>query len=148
MDGTQRYAVTAKKMVHYPDDNSSTLEFPQLTHFDPENSTGHHSRQRGHAVQQRRARLLHRRRAGSCAAAYAEHEEMALFTSYLHVIPDQDLAKTDREVTMTSGNSMVKSVGLEFNNKTRSLKLLSQRQRYICETPSQESPCLALGRQR
>jgi lipopolysaccharide export system protein LptC len=58
--------------------------------------------------------------------AYSDQEEMTLQTSYLHVIPDQDLARTDREVTLTSGNSVVRSVGLEFNNATRSVKLLSQ----------------------
>jgi lipopolysaccharide export system protein LptC len=63
---------------------------------------------------------------------------MTLQTSYLHVIPDQDLAKTDREVTLISGNSTVKSVGLEFNNATRSLKLLSQV-RGTFETPAKES---------
>ena len=57
---------------------------------------------------------------------YADQKEMTMQTSYLHVIPDKDLAKTDREVTLTNGNSVVKSLGLEFNNATRSLKLLSQ----------------------
>ena len=42
------------------------------------------------------------------------------------MIPDKDLGQTDREVTLTHGNSTVKSVGLEFNNKTRTLRLLSK----------------------
>ena len=46
--------------------------------------------------------------------------------------------QTDREVTLTSGNSTVKSLGLEFNNATRSLKLFSQV-RGTFETPAKES---------
>ena len=63
--------------------------------------------------------------------------EMALFTSFLHVIPDKDLAQTDREVTMTSGNSTLKSVGLEFNNKTQEMRLLSNVKGEL-ETPSKQ----------
>ena len=69
---------------------------------------------------------------------------MTLQTSYLHVIPDQDLAKTDRQVTLTSGNSTVTSVGLEFNNATRSLKLLSQVQGTF-ETPPRSRSCRCPG---
>jgi lipopolysaccharide export system protein LptC len=58
-------------------------------------------------------------------APFGGDPEMTLTTTFLHVIPDKDLVMTDREVTLTHGNSTVNSVGLEFNNKTRQLKLLS-----------------------
>ena len=69
-----------------------------------------------------------------------------MYTSFLHVIPDKDLVKTDREVTLVSGNSTVKSVGLEFNNKTRELKLLSNVKGQLRNT-RQRSPAAALGPQ-
>lgn len=132
-DGTPRYAVRAKKLVHYPGDNSATLDFPEFTHYDPETASltmraDHglisHNGEEAHFTTD----VLVRRQ------AYADQKEMTLRTSYLLVIPDQDLAKTDREVTLTSGNSVVRSVGLEFNNATRNLKLLSQV-RGMFETP-------------
>jgi lipopolysaccharide export system protein LptC len=132
-DGTPRYAVRAKKLVHYPGDNSAKLDAPEFTHFDPE--TAPLTMRANHGLISHNGEEAHfngdvlvRR------SAYSDQKEMTLQTSYLHVIPDQDLAKTDREVTLTSGNSVVRSVGLEFNNATRNVKLLSQV-RGMFETP-------------
>jgi lipopolysaccharide export system protein LptC len=145
-EGLQRYAIVAKKMVHYPGDNSAVLDQPTLTHFDPEtapvsiranqgllSSNGENAYFTGD-VQVRRA-------------AYGDNAEMALFTTFLHAIPNQDLVKTDREVTMVSGNSTVKSVGLEFNNKTREVKLLSNVKGQL-ETPAKKHPAMPWDRKR
>jgi LPS export ABC transporter protein LptC len=35
-DGSERYALVAKKMVHYANDNSAVLDQPRLVHFDPD----------------------------------------------------------------------------------------------------------------
>ena len=43
---------------------------------------------------------------------------MRLNTEFLHVIPDLDIAKTDKPVTMSTGASTVNGVGLEFDNRT------------------------------
>jgi lipopolysaccharide export system protein LptC len=125
LDGTPRYAVSARKMLHYPDDSSTLLEFPELTHY---------STEEGPVTIRANQGLLSAN--GEDAyftgdvrvrrAAHGDQQEMSLYTSFLHVIPEQDLAKTDRQVTMTSGNSTAKSVGLEINNKARTVKLLSQ----------------------
>lgn len=135
-DGTQRYALVAKKMVHFPADNSAILDAPRLVHFDPDkapvsiradqgklSSNGENAYFTGDVQ-------VHR-------AAFDKNPELALYTSYLHVVPDKNLVETDREVTMTSGKSTVKSVGLEFNNKTRVLKLLSRVKGQI-ETPPKD----------
>ena len=124
-DGTPRYAVAARRMLHYPDDNSAQLDYPELSHFDPQ-----------------RAPVTIRADAGSLSAngeealfsgnvlvrrqAFGQSPELTLATSRLQVIPNRDLARTDREVKLTSGNSTLTSVGLEFNNATRTLKLLSK----------------------
>jgi lipopolysaccharide export system protein LptC len=125
LDGTPRYAVAARKMLHYPHDSSTVLEFPELTHY---------STEEGPVTIKANQGLLSAN--GEDAyftgdvrvrrAAHGDQQEMSLYTSFLHVIPEQDLAKTDRQVTMTSGNSTAKSVGLELNNKARTVKLLSQ----------------------
>lgn len=138
LDGTPRYAVAAKKLIHYPDDNSTLLELPDLTHFDPEKAPVNIRANQGMLSANGKdvyftGDVLVRRE------AYGEYDKLTLATSYLHVIPDKDLAKTDREVTMTSGNSTLKSVGLEFNNQTRSLKLLSKVSGSF-ETPKQGKP--------
>ncbi len=130
--------------MHYPDDNSATLDFPEFTHFDPETAPLTMRADQGQVSHNGEdayftGNVLVRRH------AYADQKEMTLQTSYLHVIPDKDLAKTDREVTLTSGNSMVKSVGLEFNNATRSLKLLSQVRRHVRDASQGVAAADALG---
>ncbi len=59
-------------------------------------------------------------------SAYEGNAELGLFTSFLHVIPDKDRASTDKPVRMVEGNSTASSVGLEFDNRTRQIKLLSE----------------------
>jgi lipopolysaccharide export system protein LptC len=80
-------------------------------------------------------------------AAYADNAEMALYTSFLHAIPNEDLVKTDREVTMVSGNSTVKAVGLEFDNKKRELKLLSNVKGQL-ETPEKNRRAMPWDKKR
>jgi lipopolysaccharide export system protein LptC len=145
-EGRPRYAVQAKKLVHYPGDNSTALERPELTHFDPQTAPVTIRANAGLVSNNGETAtftgdVLVRR------LAYDEEPELSLRTSFLQVIPDQDLAKTDREVTLTRGNSTLKSVGLEFNNATRSLKLLSQV-RGSFETPHKDSRAILPWEQR
>lgn len=146
-EGKPRYAVQAKRLAHYPGDNSTMLDHPQLTHYDPQtapvtiranqgllSNNGENAYFTGDVLVRRQA--------------HGEQPELSLETSYLHVIPDQDLAKTDREVTLRRGNSTLRSVGLEFNHATRSLKLLSQV-RGSFETPAKDHrPAMPWERQR
>jgi lipopolysaccharide export system protein LptC len=125
LDGTPRYAVAARRMLHYPDNSTTELEYPELTHYDTEEGPVTIRANQG-LLSENGEDAYFTGDVRVRRAAHGEHQEMSLYTSFLHVIPDQDLAKTDREVTMTSGNSTAKSVGLEFNNKARTVKLLSQ----------------------
>ena len=49
-------------------------------------------------------------------------------TSFLEVIPDQDIARTDRPVTIVDANTKITAIGLELNNKLRTMSLLSRVQ--------------------
>ena len=123
-EGTPRYILTAKKMVHYPDDDTTHLEYPVFRHLEdgkPEinitanqgllTSGGEDAYFTGDVKVVRKA--------------WKSDPELKAFTSFLHVIPDQDLAKTDKPVTLTEPHSVVTAVGLELNSETRVLKLLS-----------------------
>jgi lipopolysaccharide export system protein LptC len=56
-------------------------------------------------------------------APIANQSELVLETAYLHVIPDANLAKTDRPVTIRNAMGVVNASGLELNSETRILKL-------------------------
>jgi len=123
-DGSARYSVVARKMVHYPADNSAVLDEPRLTHFDPDKAPVSIRADQG-VVSSNGETVDFRGDVHVRRAPFGEDPEMTLTTSFLHVIPDKNLVNTDQEVTLTHGNSTMKSVGLEFNNNTRELKLLS-----------------------
>jgi len=46
-------------------------------------------------------------------------------TEFLHVVPDKELARTDKAVTIEEPRGIIHSVGLELDNKARTLKLHS-----------------------
>jgi lipopolysaccharide export system protein LptC len=58
-------------------------------------------------------------------AAHAGASELVMSTTFLHVVPEQHIARTDRAVSITDATTTVSAVGLEMNNKTRVIKLLS-----------------------
>lgn len=124
LDGTVRYSLEGRRMTHYPDDSSTLLDEPRFVHFDAKTAPVH--------VRSRRASLS---RNGDdvyfyddvniVRDAYTGQEAMGLKTSFLHLIPDRDLALTDKAVTMTQGRNVVDAVGMEFDNRARILKLKS-----------------------
>ncbi len=123
-DGTPRYILSAKKMVHYPDDDTTHLESPVFRHIDggkPEinitANTGLLTSGSEDAYFTGNVKVVREARDND--------PELRAFTSFLHIIPDQDLAKTDKPVTLTDPHSIVTAVGLELNSDTRVLKLLS-----------------------
>jgi lipopolysaccharide export system protein LptC len=124
-DGTRRYALTAKRMVHFPDDNSTQLELPRLVYFDYQRAPVTIRSETAEGVQGG-GDVFFRGDVQIIRSAFANNAELGVFTSFLQVIPDQDLAKTDKPVRMVQGSSTASSVGLEFNNATRELKLLSE----------------------
>ncbi len=123
-DGIVRYTLSARRMVHYPDDDTTHLDAPKLVNFGKSNETitvtsktALLSSNGENAYLTDDVRLVR--------SAYADKSELTMQTSWLHIIPDDDIAKTDKPVKIYDANTLITSVGLEFNNKTRILKLLS-----------------------
>lgn len=129
--GTPHFIMNAKKMLHYPDDDSTALEMPHLTLLAEDRppllataKTGTISSKGDELFLQGDVEVL--REAG------AQQDELRLQTEYLHIIPDQDLVNSNRAVTIVDAHSTVNAIGLEMNNKTRTIKLLSKvRSEYV-----------------
>jgi lipopolysaccharide export system protein LptC len=66
--------------------------------------------------------------------AFGSNPALGVATDYIHVMPDEEIGKTDEPVTMTEGNSTVRSVGLEFEKKASKIRLLSTVKAHY-ETP-------------
>lgn len=123
--GEPRFVMTAKKMQHYPDDDSTTLEVPRLTALSAGQPAIHMIAKQG-IVSRRGDEVFLHSDVEVLREASARQDELRLHTEYLHIIPDRDLADTDRPVTIIDPHNTVHAIGLEMNNKTRTLKLLSQ----------------------
>jgi lipopolysaccharide export system protein LptC len=122
--GSASYTLAAAKMVHYPDGDTTLLTTPKFVSYGqakaPVTVTANEavvSANGQHVYFQDDVRVTR--------AADESSSELVMRTSFLHVIPDDNLAKTDRTVTITDGTVTVTAVGLELNNETRVIKLLS-----------------------
>lgn len=125
MDGLPRHTLAATKMMHYPDDDSTHLDKPHFTRFKSgaapmhiQSAKGLLSKEGEHAYFTGNVVVTH--------DAFDGKNAMTLTTSYLHVIPDKDLALTDKPVNIRNAHTNVDAVGLELNNKTHVMKLFSR----------------------
>jgi lipopolysaccharide export system protein LptC len=124
-DGSERHSIQGSKMTHYPDDNSTHVDVPHFTHYDYATAPVRITAKRG-LVSHNGENVFFIGDVRIVRDAYADQASMQLDTEQLQVIPDRDLALTDKPVTMTTGASRVDSVGMEFDNRSRILKLLSK----------------------
>ncbi|MCJ7837985.1 MAG: LPS export ABC transporter periplasmic protein LptC [Burkholderiales bacterium] len=123
--GKPEYSLSAARMLHYPDDESTDIVEPHLVQ--------RHDDDPRIVVRAERGKVS---RNGEEASFYGNVEvvreagrgrsELRMRTEYLQIVPDQDIARTDKPVIITEGRSRLAGVGMELNNKTRQFKLLSQ----------------------
>jgi len=123
--GLPRFMMTAREMMHYPDDDSTHLSEPTLNSYYPDqpaitatSRTGEISSKGEDVFLRDEVRLVR--------AASADQSEMSLRTDYLHVIPNRDMAETDRPVTLEDAHNVIHATGMKFDYKARVVKLLSQ----------------------
>ncbi len=123
-NGTARYTLSARRMVHYPDDDSTYLDAPKFVNLgNPPATVTVTSKNALVSSDGENAYLTDDVRV--VRSAYGGNSEMTMLTSYLHIIPESDIAKTDKAVQISDANTVITSIGLEFNNATHVLKLLS-----------------------
>jgi lipopolysaccharide export system protein LptC len=123
--GKPEYILSAERMQHYPDDESTSVVAPRLVQ--------RHDNANPIVIRADRGLIAKK---GEEASFYGSvvvvreagrgQSELRVQTEYLQVIPDRDLARTDKPVIITEGRSRLSGVGMEFNNKTRQFALQSQ----------------------
>ena len=128
-DGRTLYTLAARKMVHYPDDDSALLEKLAFEAYEP--------RQPRVTIASERGRLLEGGDKvwfeGSVVLvreADQRYEASRLTTEQLLVLPDAGVARTTGPVLLENPAARVEASGLEMNNQTRILKLERVRATY------------------
>ena len=125
--GGAETTITAAKMLHYPDDDSTELVQPRVIQARPE--------QPRYTVRAERGVLA---REGDEIFLYdnvllerepdALHPGTRMTTSFLHIVRDRSIVRTDRVVTVVEGRRSLSGRGMEYNNDTRELVLHSDVQ--------------------
>jgi lipopolysaccharide export system protein LptC len=121
-EGRIKHTLNAQKMTHFPDDDKTMLVQPKfVTYGDgqaPVTVTSREAHMSGNGEN-----VYFERDVRVVRAPAGGQSEMVLETEYLHVIPDDNVAKTDRAVTIRNATAVVSASGLELNSETRVLKL-------------------------
>src|SRR5476649_876421 len=123
--GKPEYILTAERMQHYPDDESTSVVAPHLVQRHDHANPIVIRAERGLVVKNGEEARFY----GSVVAvreAGRGQSELRVQTEYLQVVPDLDLARTDKPVVITEGRSRLSGVGMEFNNRTQQFALHSK----------------------
>ncbi len=118
IDGDERYTISAKKMTHFPDDDSTDVEQVQFS-----------AREKNQAplvVTSSRAKLTGKAdeiffldKVKLVREPFQTFERLVGDTTYFHVIPDLGIGKTDQPITLQEGANTMTASAMEINNKTR-----------------------------
>lgn len=128
-DGKVLYHLVARKMVHYPDDESALVDQLDFEAFEPG--------QPRLTIASNRGRLLE----GGDRVWFEGHVVMTreadtriaasrLTTERLLVLPDEGIARTTDPVVLENASGRVEARGLEVNNQTRVARLERVRATY------------------
>jgi lipopolysaccharide export system protein LptC len=124
VQGQPHVILSAEKLWHFPDDDSTHVQMPHITSLYVDRPptvttslTGMISSKGEDVFLYDDVRVLRPSIDGMGEQRFA--------TDYLHVVPDRDWAETDKSVVMTSPFNTVRAVGMELDNKARTVNLLS-----------------------
>src|SRR6185369_2650067 len=121
-DGRVLYTLAARKMVHYPDDDSALLESIKLEAFEPRQPKMTVTAENGR-LEQGGDRVWIEGNVIVVRDADAKNAESRLTTEKLLVLPDSGIARGDVPVTMESATGRMVASRMEIDNKARTLKL-------------------------
>jgi lipopolysaccharide export system protein LptC len=121
-DGRVLYTLSAKKMVHYPDDDSALLESLTLESFEPRQPRMTITADNGR-LEQGGDRVWIEGNVVVLRDADAKSGAVRLTTDKLLVLPDAGIARTTTETTMDTPTAHAVAAGFELDNKARTMKL-------------------------
>ena len=120
--GRVKHTLQAQRMTHYPEEDLTVLVSPRFVAYGeghvPVTITSKHARMSGNGEN-----VYFEDDVRVVRAPEGKLSELTLETSYLHVIPDENIAKTDKPVTIRDATAVVVASGLELNSETRVLEL-------------------------
>lgn len=123
--GMPHFILQTKQLVHYTDDDSTTLVTPDITALTPAQPDVRITALRGN-VSSKGDLLELQDEVKIVRAANTQLSELVISTDYLKVFPEKELSQTDRAVLLKDAHNTVNAVGLDMDNQAQTIKLLSQ----------------------
>ncbi|MCH8617627.1 LPS export ABC transporter periplasmic protein LptC [Undibacterium sp. TS12] len=133
-NGKANYHITGDSLVHLPRTDNIEIRNPQISSFDADRQPLH-----------MRANLAIVSQKSPTATPKREHDEVHLYdnvsmerpeglssqfvrveSEYLLLLPDDDVVKTDKPISIQTGKLKSTAVGMLANNATQHLSLLSK----------------------
>ena len=122
--GKAHFVLNAQRMLHFADDDSTQLEAPRF-YKRGDGPAVTVSADSGALTQDGKQADFHGNvllvREGS-----RDRDELRVRSAYLQVLADGDIVRTDRQVTITEGRSVLSGVGMELDQRKRTFSVLSQ----------------------
>jgi len=128
-DGAPAYRLQASRYIHFPADDSARFESPVVVSLDPGRPRVTITARQGEVKQQGNRREQEIHLSGDVKVvrdARAGTSDLVALTDYAVVVPDTDVVRTDRPITVTQGGHRIDAVGMELDNRARRLRLDSK----------------------
>lgn len=116
-DGRVESTLTASKMRHFPDDDTTELEKPLVVQTRPDRARMTLSSERG-ALSQDGTDVFLYDNVLLVRDARDEAPEQRMTTSFLHIVRGKSLVRTDRDVLIHQENKELSGRGMEYDNET------------------------------
>jgi lipopolysaccharide export system protein LptC len=120
--GAAETMLSARRMVHYPDDDSTELDAPRVQQTKAGEAPMTLTADRGALSQDGEDTFLYDN-VLLVRSAIPELPEMRMETSFLHVVRGLSLFRTDREIAIREAGRFLTGRGLEYDNESRVLQL-------------------------
>lgn len=124
-DGLPLHTLAAARMEHFPDDDTTRLTRPHFVAMDQNRAPIHITAQQG-LLSSNGEQVYFTRSVLVKKLAEEGKDSLTVSTEYLHITPDLEIARTDKAVTITTPTAVITAIGMELNNRTRVVKLLSR----------------------
>ena len=120
--GDAETVISAAQMRHYPDDDSTELLSPRVVQAKPAEPRFTVNADRGVLSREGDEIFLYDN-VLLVREPDAQHPGTRMTTSFLHIVRDRSIVRTDREVTVVEGPRSLSGRGMEYNNDSRELVL-------------------------
>ncbi|MCU0895916.1 MAG: LPS export ABC transporter periplasmic protein LptC [Burkholderiales bacterium] len=124
-EGKVSSTLEAARMVHFPDDETTELDAPRVVQLPKDAPPVRIRADRGTVSKDGDEVHMHDNVVVTRDAT-PDRPELRVTTTYLHVWPKDEVARTPEPVTITEGESRLAGVGMEVRAKSREFELHSR----------------------